>query len=197
MIFLLSMCLAMSVQAVTVLWAALDESSVVDENGSIVPFREYVNGAGQFVNAARLVTNGNPIPLWIPEWDGDPGYWEEDFPVTCLKDEDGEYSMGKRSSQFNLGNKPDTSMAVIFELGYVADWDDESSSFITLATAQSTIGELIDGNYTYPSGTIYPPTQENWMPTIFYADSPIPEPSSVSLFLSGLLILMLSRKRSA
>ena len=35
------------------------------------------------------------LALWIPEWDGEPGYWEEDFPVTCLKDEDGDWYMSR------------------------------------------------------------------------------------------------------
>ena len=185
----------MLVQAGQVLWAALDESSIVDVNDSRVPFREYMNGAGQFINAARIVADGNPARLWMPEYEGEPGYWEEDFPVTCLKDEDGEYPMGEYSSQFDMGDDPKNSMMVIFELGYVADWDDESSPFIALATAQSTYGQLDSEKHIYQAGTLLPPVETNWMPTIFYADTPIPEPSIAILAIFGICAMLLKRKQ--
>ena len=187
--------------ATQVLWAALSESSVIDN----IAFRTYTDLTGNFVNAARLSVSDagisqseysmdavTQLALWIPYWGGEPQeYWEEDFPVTCLHDEDGDYYMGKWSSQFNLGDKPNPNATIFFELGYVADWDDFDSPFITLATATTTVQELIDGNFIYPSGTIYPPTQENWMPTQFHA---VPEPSVSLLALLGIGMLLKRRK---
>jgi hypothetical protein len=63
--------------------------------------------------------------------------------VTCLHDEDGDYYMGKWSSQFNLGDNPNPNATIFFELGYV-DWDDFDSPFITLATATATVQELME-----------------------------------------------------
>ncbi len=191
---LITLCCAAN--ATTVLWAALDESSTI--NG--IAFRSYSDPQNNFVNAARLsisdsstysMDSATQLALWIPEWGGEPQeYWEEDFPVTCLHDEDGDYYMGKWSSQFNLGDNPNTTKTVFFELGYV-DWDDFDSPFITLATASASVQDLIDGNYTYQSGTIYPPTQENWMPTQFNA---VPEPTTALLALLGVGILFKRRK---
>jgi len=191
---LLLLCLAITVRASTILWAALDENSVINTGGSSIPFREYVSGTGQFVNAARLVAEGNPIPLWIPEYEGEPGYWEEDFPVVCLQGPDGEpWEMPRFSSQFNMGENPDNSMTVIFELGYVSDWDDESSPFMALATTQLTYGQLDSEKHIYPAGTLNPPIEADWMPTIFYADIPVPEPSIFVLVVIGMCVLLLRR----
>lgn len=181
--------------AATILWAALDESSTI--NG--IAFRSYSDPQNNFVNAARLSVSDSStysmdsvtqLALWIPEWEGEPGYWEEDFPVNCLHDEDGDYYMSEWSSQFNLGDNPDTTKTVFFELGYV-NWDDFDSPFITLATANATVQDLIDGNYTYQSGSIAPPDERNWMPTQFNA---VPEPSATLLALFGIGMFLKRRK---
>ena len=188
--------LCCTANATTVLWAALDESSTI--NG--IAFRSYSNPQNNFVNAARLsisdsstysMNSVTQLALWIPEWDGEPGYWEEDFPVTCLHDEDGDYYMGKWSSQFNLGDNPDTTKTVFFELGYIADWDDFDSPFITLATASATISELNADKHIYPSGTLNPPIEADWMPTQFNA---VPEPSTALLALFGVGMFFKRRK---
>ena len=194
----LAVALTTNATASAILWAALDESSTIDG----IAFRDYAT-QNLFVNAARLSVNESgdsnysmsavtQLALWIPYWGGEPQeYWEEDFPVTCLKDEDGEYSMGKWSSQFNLGDNPNPNAMVFFELGYV-DWDDPEAPFITLATANATIQHLIDSDYTYQSGTIYPPTESNWMPTQFHS---VPEPKSVVLAFLGAFLLLKRRKQ--
>lgn len=188
--------LCCTANATTVLWAALDESSTI--NG--IAFRSYSDPQNNFVNSARLSISDSStysmdsvtqLALWIPEWDGEPGYWEEDFPVTCLHDEDGDYYMGKWSSQFNLGDNPDTTKTVFFELGYIADWDDFDSPFITLATASATISELNADKHIYPSGTLNPPIEADWMPTQFNA---VPEPSIALLALLGVGMLFKRRK---
>ena len=51
--------------------------------------------------------------------------------------------MGEWSSQFNLGDNPDTTKTVFFELGYVADWDDFDSPFITLATVSAILLSIV------------------------------------------------------
>lgn len=187
--------LCCATNAATVLWAALDESSTI--NG--ISFRSYSDPQNSLVNAARLSISDSStysmdsvtqLALWTPPFDGEPGYWEEDFPVTCLHDEDGDYYMGEWSSQFNLKDNPNLNAAVFFELGYV-NWDDFDSPFITLATATATVQELIDGNYTYQSGSIAPPDERNWMPTQFNA---IPEPSTAILALLGVGMLFKRRK---
>lgn len=196
--FALTVALTTNATASRILWAALDESSKIDN----IAFREYANESGLFVNSARLsidnsgsssysVDSVTQLALWIPPFEGDPGYWEEDFPMTCLHDDDGDWYMGEWSSQFNLGENPNTSATVFFELGYV-DLNDDTAPFITLATANASVQSLIDGNYTYMAGTIYPPTEQNWMPTQF---TTVPEPSSVILAMIGVLLLLKRRKR--
>lgn len=195
----LMMNIAGTVNAATVLWAALNESSTIDGTA----FRTYTD-SGMFVNSARLSIGGAGIsqsgysmdvvvrlPLWIPEWDGEPGYWEEDFPVVCLKDDDDDWYMSEWSSQFNLGDNPNSTASVFFELGYV-DWNDDTAPFITLATATASVQDLIDGNYTYQSGSIAPPTERNWMPTQFHA---VPAPSVIIMTLLGLTMLLKRRQQ--
>ena len=194
LLILLLMCLEMGVQGAQVLWAALDESSLINVNGSTVHFLDYRNGSGQFINAARIVAGGNPAPLWIPQSIYIPeAYWETEYPEICLRDDEGWYGMPEYSSQFDMGNNPDDNMMVIFELGYI-DWDDESSPFITLATAESTYGQLNSEKHIYPAGTLNPPIEANWMPIIFYAYSPVPEPSITILALLGACAILLKRK---
>ena len=188
--------LSLTVRAATILWAALDESSTIDS----IAFRDYNDPRNLFVNAARLSVSDNssyssgsvtPLYLWIPEYDGDPGYWEEDFPVVCLKDEDGDWEMPEWSSQFNLGDNPNLNHIVFFELGYT-DWDDPTAPFVTIATASASIQQLIDGKFTYPSGTLWPPDERNWMPTQFHA---VPEPSAFMFGLLGCSLLFVSTRR--
>ena len=191
-----------------VLWAALDENATI--NG--IPFREYVDSNGLDVNAARL-SMGNPgigvndyamevvtqLALWIPEYEGDPAYWESEHPEICLKDEDGEYPMGRYSYQFDLGDNPNSATVIFFELGHIADWDDLDSPFITLATASDTIGNLIVGNYTYTSAIPWGPDDvdtKNWMPTQFRAIT-VPEPSTALLAIFGIALLLHRRNHNA
>ena len=190
-IFLTLFFTSMISNAATVLWAALDENSVVSTDGSTQYILDYRNNAGQYINAARIVIDDGPAPLWIPEYGGDPAYWETEYPEVCLQDEDGWYGMPKWSSQFNMEENPDNDMAVIFELGYI-DWD-STDPFVTLAVAESTYGQLDLDNHIYPAGTLAPPTEANWMPTVFYANSLVPEPSTSILLLVGAGGLLLRR----
>lgn len=103
--------------AATVLWAALDENSVVSTDGSTQYILDYRNDAGQYINAARIVIDGGPAPLWIPEYDGDPAYWETEYPEVCLQDEDGWYGMPKWSSQFNMGKTQITTWQLFLNWG--------------------------------------------------------------------------------
>ena len=67
--------------ATQVLWAALSESSVIDN----IAFRTYTDLTGNFVNAARLSVSDagisqseysmdavTQLALWIPYWGGEP-----------------------------------------------------------------------------------------------------------------------------
>lgn len=186
-----------------ILWAALDEGSTIEGTA----FRNYVDSEGREVNAARL-SIGTPgvnmvnyamevvqqLSLWIPPYGGDSGYWETEHPETCLKDEDGEYSMevGTFGSQFNLGDNPNSAVMVFFELGHVADWDDLDSPFVTLAYAGATITALDAEKHIYPSGTINPPVEAEWAPIQFRAV--VPEPSTAILALLGTCLLLKRRK---
>ena len=186
--------IAISSSASRILWAALDESSTIDG----VAFRSFENNEGLYVNAARLsISNSGsysmdsvtPLALYIPAWEDEPAYWETEWPVTCLRDENGTYPMGIWSSQFNLGDNPNLKSVVFFELGYV-NWYDDTSPFITLATANATIQDLTN-TYTYESGSIAPPGYSNWMPTNFHA---VPEPSTAVLAMLGTCLLLKRRK---
>ena len=197
---------ALGANAARILWAALDESATIDS----VAFRSYEDAQSRFVNAARLSVSSIgarqdeyaqsqvvQLALWIPEYGGDPGYWEEDFPVVCLRDDDGTYEMGDWSSQFNLGDDPNTSSTIFFELGYV-DWDDDTAPFVTMATATATIQWLESEDpsigklsYIYSSGTLAPPGETNWKPTYFHA---VPEPATGAMLLIGIAMLMKRRK---
>ena len=190
---MLATALALNASAVQVLWAALDEDSRIEVNGTYWSVLDYRDSNWRFVNAARLVANGAQMALWIPEYDGNPAFWEEDFPVVCLKDEDGWYGMPVWSSQFSAGENPDDSEVIVFELGYV-DWSDDTSPFVPLATAESTYGQLRDDRHTYESGTIAPPDESNWMPTMFQGLGPVPEPSVSTLLLVGAVVLLAWRK---
>ena len=185
--------LATNAGAVQVLWAALDDDARIEVNGTHWSVLNYRDSNGRFVNAARLVMNGNPMALWIPESKYIPvAYWETEFPVVYLRDEDGWYGMGEWSSQFDMGENPDDSEVIVFELGYV-DWDDDTAPFIPLATAESTYGQLYSDKHTYESGTILPPGETNWMPTMFHGLDPIPEPSVSALLLVGAVVLLARR----
>lgn len=191
---------ALGANAARILWASIDEAADIDS----VAFRSYEDTQSRFVNAARLSVSSIgaaqseydqsqvvQLALLIPAWDGDQEYWEDDFPVVCLRYNDDTYEMGDWSSQFNLGDDPASDARIFFELGYVENWDDyDNISFVTLAVASATIQELVDGSYTYVSGSITPPAERNWKPTHFHA---VPEPATGALLLIGVAMLMKRR----
>lgn len=149
----------------------------------------------------RILVDGVAMPAGYeypegqnpPAVDFDDDYTE--FGLGVVDDNDNWTGAYSDWSPIKLGEEDPATLdvGVIFEIGY---WDENDDwNFIPLASSDSFPLNRMNDHY-YEAGTLLPPTETPWKPIDFYTDYPVPEPSSISLFLSGLLILMLSRKRS-
>lgn len=214
MIFLLSMCLAMPVQASQVLlWGVHSNTPIQYQDGSTIPLNQFdydteintvmiglydssfnfVDFIEFYVSSTYIDPEGRELPTHILggviESDLDPQEGNEAPDSSAhLPVETGYLKMEIGYEEIFLmpGGDPDND-----DDWYIGDF--QSFAYSDFAS----IEDIIAADHTYTPGSIAPPTHTPWYPTIFYTDYPIPEPSSISLFLSGLLILMLSRKRSA
>ncbi len=214
MIFLLSMCLAMSVQAGQALWAyAWLGSRTITENGvQIGTLSDYIipeneDGDGPYLSYRIKVTMANlqeffldsVVPNANPNLPPDYYNGEEAIGLSESDMPPGEGFSGNSGMQFNIEGELSDYNGAIFtmEIG-LASWEDAGddnwymSDFSLIGYATATTEDLSDGTYSFFG--LGPNNIRAWCPDII-VDTPVPEPSTISLFLSGLLVLMLSRKK--
>lgn len=185
-----SILLSVNAHSATILWGSVLPEASVWRNGVKQDLNTYTSTTGLGINAARVLLEGfGVLSVWVNEYvDFDtgvpvPSHWETECPEIILDDGRAEWN------QFLLGDAPNGAAKVTMEVGYV-DLDDWFSVFVPLASATATVGQLMDADHTYEAGTLGPPTENPWTPMDFHAvDADIPEPSTVCMFLAGVLLL--------
>lgn len=214
---LLLLCLAITAQAAQVLyWGILANTTVQYQNGSTTLLNQFDYDTQ--VNTSRIGLYDSSLNFvdfieFYQEYGhfDEHGNWHSDFtPPEYYLDGTVEYDLNPQMGIEGRGNSAELedsneSMYVRMEIGYEeiflipggdpnndGDWD--YGEFQLFAhTDFITVGELISENHTYYPGSIAPPTQTPWYPTIFYVDEPIPEPSMFILTLLGVCAILLRR----
>ena len=200
-LFLLFVCMAMSVQAEYVLWVGVDKNAVVHAGENTYSIQQFANIVGQpMANmGGRILVDGVAMPAGYehlpreipPRVDFDDDFSE--FGLAVVDDYDvwtGSYADWQ---PIKLGEENPTTLdiGVIFEIGY---WDENDDwNFIPLGSSNSFPLSEMDDHY-YEAGTLAPPTETPWRPIDFYTDYPVPEPSTTLLTVLGACVCLLSRK---
>lgn len=190
---------AMNANSATVLWVGIDDSSTIDYVTHSLSISDWISSLPCLPEdaGARILVDGAAMPAGHEDPSGyiPPG---QTAPSIVFDDDISEFSLVLTDTDANpIGyadwqpirlDNSDPGSHVRYEIGY---WDETRDwEFVPLAYASAQMSELL-GIHTYESGSLAPPTQTPWRPTVFNA---VPEPSSAMLLLAGMLLLVKRRK---
>ena len=199
--FILVICFLFSLTLLgeEIMWWMVDDTATVDNQDIITFLQPYPEDENHWC-AARVKITGKDIGTIYLDIES------PDFPGERFNGAEGAWLGDSGSGYWGTGNWANQSPLDGFtkeiwnealfqmEIGYlsfnevldVVDWS-------TLAETDPIAKNLLS-QHLYERGTLMPPDYSQWTPTDFHTVN-VPEPSSNLLFLVGLSILMLRRKR--
>jgi len=180
-----------------ILWAGMDGNAVVDIGGNRIHVADWfstlpcspVDIGGRIRIGDRAMPAGYEYPIGMqpPAVSFDDDITEFGLLVLDGNDEPTGQLADWQPIRLDIADQGST---VYFDIGY---WDEDAGwSFVPVAYASASLGDLWSP-HTYESGTLLPPTETPWRPSVFYGA--IPEPNVACLALVGAVILWLCRRR--
>ncbi len=189
-----------------ILWTGLDDTAVIDNGIARVNISDWINTLSCTPDnvAARISIDGMYMRVgyedpsgYIPPGQSAPTImfdspeWGEQYDYGILVCDDNlEPYIPYWYADYNTIEIVGDNMnaPVVYELGY---WDENLGwDFVPLAYAQDTLGNLWNA-HTYENGTLAPPLQTPWSPSVFYTN--VPEPSCGILAILGMALLIRRR----
>jgi len=195
---------AASAFAEDIMWWMVDDTATVDGEGVMSFLAQYPEDENNWC-AARVKVTGSGIgtryldiyQYWDGDWQRSPG--EEGAWI-------GESGDGRGPSTGNWATQSPISLDGLdvelfeearyqVELGR-CNYDEvyDIVKFTALAET-SPVAKAELTQYMYERGSIMPPGYQQWTPTEFHTSGSIPEPTSSSMMLVGIAVLLLRRKR--
>lgn len=184
---------AFSAKSEQVLWSGLlytgysSNSQIKNSNGTTIATLENYFTDYPEINTVKISLNNSYLDMR-----GSLGYTELYIDIS---EQMSEYDPG---SEWMLNNVSFSDI-IVMEIGYIdyemGDEDDPSTwdNFHLVASSEPTsLQNLYDGTHVSINGDINPPPSWGpWIPTVFYTDVPIPEPSSLLLLALGACAILL------
>ena len=174
------MCLAMSVQAIQILWVGINENAIIDFGSYRMTVAEWVNSLEDPELDAGFQIRTDETPL--------PEVYSGLTDIMMIQSD--EFGAGGRWNPFlcpiDVRSVGDDEV-IYYDL---FQWDYSLDDYKFVATASSNINLL--ENYGYETFDINPSYAKEWKPDIYYA--PVPEPSITILAILGACAMLLKRK---
>ena len=193
----IAMFVPMMAMATRILWIGVDENSIVDLGVNRITITDWFKTlpCDPVDIGGTISVGGTPMPAGYedPPHQQPPSVSFDDELVEfglVVVDEYDEPTGQLADWQPIRLDVVDRNAVVRFDIGY---WDaDADWAFVSIASASAVLGDLLEP-HTYEAGTLLPPTETPWRPTLFYGA--IPEPVTANLARLGAIVLWLSSRR--